>query len=231
MPYWDWSRDHRDLFKAPVFDPDPVSGLGENGACDDDCNIQTGALSELSHSAVNLSWPIPHVLRRNMTVRAEPDDDPHNSTVGVEFVSQAMEISTPGDYFMFQHKMTQIHNHIHNFVGGDLEGECPKIIPKYECSGSFTSNDPLFWLHHGQMDRIWWNWQMAHPHNFDAFHGFALTKEFQQMQTGWGDFKPNASVDHMLRFDHVTAPVHVSRTFNVSAPPFCYYYDDQEPPV
>ena len=23
--------------------------------------------------------------------------------------------------------------------------------------------DPIFWVHHGQIDRLWWRWQQAEP--------------------------------------------------------------------
>ena len=54
--------------------------------------------------------------------------------------------------------MTLMHNHVHNFVGGDLAGDCPKALPKEDCRDmriSFTPNEPLFWLHHAQLDRLW----------------------------------------------------------------------------
>ena len=43
------------------------------------------------------------------------------------------------------------HNLIHTFVGGDM-GDL-----------STSPNDPLFWLHHANIDRIWSIWQSRHP--------------------------------------------------------------------
>ncbi|WP_432521585.1 tyrosinase family protein [Kineococcus sp. SYSU DK006] len=41
---------------------------------------------------------------------------------------------------------SQLHNQVHRWVGGDmLVGTSP--------------NDPVFWLHHCNIDRIWWAWQ------------------------------------------------------------------------
>lgn len=54
--------------------------------------------------------------------------------------------------------MTRIHNAVHNFIGGDLAGVCPNSVPEEDCHGlaeAFTPNDPLFWLHHAQLDRLW----------------------------------------------------------------------------
>jgi len=41
---------------------------------------------------------------------------------------------------------SRMHNQVHRWIGGDmLAGTSP--------------NDPLFWLHHANVDRIWWAWQ------------------------------------------------------------------------
>ena len=41
-------------------------------------------------------------------------------------------------------------NHLANIVSQDF----------------FSSpGDPLFWFHHGMVDRIWWIWQMQDPEN------------------------------------------------------------------
>lgn len=159
-PYWDWTRDHADLFNSPVFESSPEYGLGGTGNCEAnmDCTVTTGAFT-LSAGDFELAWPIPHPLRRNLTLLTGwyAHERPQNSTLSPEFVQNSTERTT-GDFFKFQHAMTLLHNHVHNFVGGDLAGDCPKILPEKDCKGmaiSFTPNDPLFWLHHAQLDRLW----------------------------------------------------------------------------
>lgn len=44
----------------------------------------------------------------------------------------------------------RIHNNVHVWVGGDMEW-------------SSSPNDPLFFLHHCNVDRIWAAWQEKHP--------------------------------------------------------------------
>ncbi|MEC4017893.1 tyrosinase family protein [Streptomyces sp. H27-D2] len=41
---------------------------------------------------------------------------------------------------------TRTHNRGHNFIGGHM-------------SGAFSPNDPVFWLHHANVDRLWADWQ------------------------------------------------------------------------
>lgn len=43
------------------------------------------------------------------------------------------------------------HNHVHGFVGGVM--------------GGFTSPlDPIFWMHHNMIERIWWDWNVVRGH-------------------------------------------------------------------
>ena len=43
------------------------------------------------------------------------------------------------------------HNHIHNFVGGDM-------------SSFMSPLDPIFWAHHGMIDRCWVDWNIVRNH-------------------------------------------------------------------
>ncbi|TDZ36775.1 Tyrosinase ustQ [Colletotrichum spinosum] len=222
-PYWDWSRDHADLAGSPVFEESPEYGLGGTGNCEADCIVTTGAFANFE-----LAWPIPHQLRRNMTLITGwfDHEQPQNRTLGPEFVRKSIERHT-GDYFSFQHAMELMHNHVHNFVGGDLAGDCPKALPEEDCRDlavSFTPNDPIFWLHHAQLDRLWNKWQRHHPSNFDAFSGVPLHPH--KMNESSYDFDANA--DHKMPFDVQSVPVAPRKVFDTEAWPLCYRYADEE---
>lgn len=45
------------------------------------------------------------------------------------------------------------HNHVHSWVGGVMNNT------------SYSPADPVFWLHHGEIDRIWWIWQQDHTND------------------------------------------------------------------
>ena len=61
------------------------------------------------------------------------------------------------------------HNYIHNFVGGNM--------------GTFMSPlDPIFWLHHANIDRLWAEWTRRHPGrtpNDPRWLDFSLNQFFQ----------------------------------------------------
>ncbi|KZO93320.1 tyrosinase [Calocera viscosa TUFC12733] len=232
-PYWDWSRDHADLFSSPIFDPDPEHGLGGTGDCDSfpqaDCVVDTGAFAPTApYGEFKLAWPIQHYLRRNLTLLTGwfPHERPQNSTIGPEFIKNATEHTT-GDFFKFQWAMTQMHNHIHNLVEGDLAGDCPRDLPAEECTGmalSYTPNDPLFWLHHAQLDRLWSDWQVAPVENFDAFSGIPLNPA----NTSDPHYDVNVTASHMMEFDRLSVPVPVSMMFDHEAYPLCYHYAKEQ---
>ena len=43
-----------------------------------------------------------------------------------------------------------VHGSVHNAIGGDM-------------AGPGSPADPIFWLHHANIDRLWAKWQAAHP--------------------------------------------------------------------
>lgn len=64
------------------------------------------------------------------------------------------------------------HNHIHNFVGGNMR--------------TFMSPlDPLFWLHHANVDRLWTTWVTAHPKSMPA------AKTWLELPLDFFDFEGN----------------------------------------
>ncbi|KAH3981818.1 hypothetical protein HBI70_152860 [Parastagonospora nodorum] len=226
-PYWDWSRDHADLFNSPVFEDSPEYGLGRTGDPEADCTVTTGAFAS-SSGDFQLAWPIRHRLRRNLTLITGwyPHELPQNRTLGLESVRDLIE-KTTGDFYKFQYAMTQMHNHVHDFVGGDLAGDCPDTLPEADCQGmamSFTPNDPLFWLHHVQLDRLWSEWQHHHPSNFAAFSGIPLNPH--NMSDPRYDVEAHA--DHQMPFDVQSVPMMPSTLFDIEAWPLCYRYTDKE---
>ena len=40
----------------------------------------------------------------------------------------------------------RMHNQVHRYIGGDM-------------TAGTSPNDPTFWLHHSNVDRLWWQWQ------------------------------------------------------------------------
>ncbi|WP_114284962.1 tyrosinase family protein [Candidatus Halocynthiibacter alkanivorans] len=64
-----------------------------------------------------------------------------------------------GNYFGFSTELeTGPHNRGHVWIGGDM-------------ASMASPNDPAFWLHHAQIDRIWSMWQANNPGEKAALSG------------------------------------------------------------
>ncbi len=56
----------------------------------------------------------------------------------------------PDRFPRFQARLEFIHGEVHNAVGGDM-------------AGPGSPGDPIFFLHHANVDRLWARWQERHP--------------------------------------------------------------------
>lgn len=86
------------------------------------------------------------------------------------------------------------HNYIHNFIGGTM-------------STYMSPLDPLFWLHHNNVERLWviWNLTRMHPNTNDS----------AWLQTTFNEF-----------FDRKGNPMSVQVAVTLLYPLFSYRYDN-----
>ncbi|KAM0808956.1 putative Tyrosinase copper-binding domain-containing protein [Seiridium cardinale] len=168
QPYWDWSADatSEDAFvNSPVFDA--VNGFGGNGPYIDSSNdtsirlhipgktgggcILDGPFKNMSVNmgpGFNTSYS-PHCLTRDL---APSFAIAHLNSTMVAYTLAAT------NYFEFDIRVEggvdvpsmTYHGGGHLGVGGDL-GEIGNV---YSSPG-----DPLFYLHHANLDRLWYSWQ------------------------------------------------------------------------
>lgn len=159
IPYWDWT-DHAGALStlfAPEFlgslrqgAPGPVTDgvlrnpvppadrpawwpAGANGYAIHPV-LEDGFGTTLARGSAGLSWPPTAqgiAQLEQLLVGQLPDAHPFWA---FWLVLEVGNSTTP------------THNGGHNFVGGHM-------------SQSFSPNDPVFWLHHSNVDRLWANWQ------------------------------------------------------------------------
>jgi hypothetical protein len=56
-----------------------------------------------------------------------------------------------GNFSTYQKWISEVHNHFHKGIGGDM-----RLI-------SFSAGDPIFYLHHAYVDKLWADWQRYDP--------------------------------------------------------------------
>ncbi len=104
----------------------------------------TGCIPNLpGFSAVDATFPQTHCLLRNMNFQES----------GSLFSPEQMGfIQSETNYISFNRILEGTpHNLIHSSIGGDMGN--PMLSP----------NDPIFYLHHRNVDRHWAKWQKSNP--------------------------------------------------------------------
>ncbi|KAH8881179.1 Di-copper centre-containing protein [Thozetella sp. PMI_491] len=156
LPYWDWTVDWQDLAGSSIWDNE--LGFGSQ----DDRKVGVSVPGETAGEKC-VSGPFKDVklLHFNLTVRPHclsrqfqlSKSEDYGTFSGEDMSPDIMGgLARSRDYGSLQYGMERIHDTIHNGVIGDMNTWS-------------SANDPIFWLHHAQLDRLWWIWQKEDPQN------------------------------------------------------------------
>ncbi len=96
----------------------------------------------------------PHTVSRNIGI--------FSTLPTAAAVSTAL---SNGTFNTFAGAVEGVHNSGHVWVGGSMGGI--RTAPA----------DPVFWMHHAEIDRIWAEWQTAHPGQNPPLAGAAATMD------------------------------------------------------
>lgn len=227
-PYWAWENDAANFEYSSIWDPDPVVGLGGFGDPNDDNIVKDGGLN------VSFIYPIKHKLRRNYNpfpfagFPGFPNVEANTTFTPAEV--QKLLAQPTGNFTAFQYYMEQfigMHGMVHGIVGGDLAGHCPHGSNSSNCpfegAPTFSANEPMFHLHHGNVDRLWWLWQEKNLINKYSFRGGSV------QNTSALDQYPNGMPPYLKKSDIIPTagmykPVSIEDVLDTRSPPLCYIY-------
>jgi tyrosinase len=130
IPYWDWTTN-------PGI-PDWLKDFVSLGPPPKYSPGQLPMLWVVAEDADEPKWPV-HVMR-------EPGDKLGGS-LPLKTEVDNLENRTDLTYTDFTEQLEDFHNNVHNWVGGTMRNP------------QFSPADPLFWLLHANIDRIWSIWQ------------------------------------------------------------------------
>ncbi|KAG9083148.1 hypothetical protein FRC06_004681 [Ceratobasidium sp. 370] len=232
MPYWDWSQDTASFNTSAMWDPDPTSGLGTFGDPNNDYYVKNGGFANLT-----VAYPIPRPIRRQYTPYpylawwwVPRPQEAAVATIGTSFVDAAIN-GFDGNFIGFQNateKAQAFHANIHMIMGGDMAGTCPAAAGS-SCQGgsTWTPNDPMFYLHHANIDRIWWKWQWQNPiSNLYAFKGGSnMTYSDPAYPNGyppWMSIADDLPTDGL--FPEYNQPTVYNMLNTLIGPDLCYIY-------
>jgi tyrosinase len=239
IPYWAWTLDIADFEHAPIFDPDPVYGLGTWGTEANNWTITDGAFANLTRV-----YPWPHIISRRYTARPFtvqgiyplPYNHPDilaNKTVTPAVIKSLIQGYT-GDAFGFQFAIEGVrceglHSSMH-FIFGSQTGIG---LPGADMGdASYSPNDPTFYLHHANMDRIWQKWKDFHPSNAEAVGG-GTVKNLTLYDTYPQGLPPAAKGSDWLPTSGLLPNNTIADGFSTTKGIHCYVYQDpleEKPP-
>jgi hypothetical protein len=143
VPYWDWSLVGANPWSSNVWNK-ANDGFGGNGVSPGRC-VNTGPFR-------SLVWSLPlsaggRCLQRNFNGRT-PDAIAVQNLISM--------YSQPSNFWDFETLLRlYFHDSVHCYVNGTM------------CSRD-AATAPEFFLHHGFIDKIWWDWQKLSSGN--KFH-------------------------------------------------------------
>ncbi|OCL10974.1 Di-copper centre-containing protein [Glonium stellatum] len=226
QPYWDWTLDvpAAKWAKSPVLDA--VYGFGGNGPL---IPVNTSNPFEVpgrTGGGCVVDGPF-----KNMVVRMGPQSSVSGNP---RCLSRDLSPYFAGRYLgMNQTKLTLsqsdfgwfdrvaeggpsfdasgIHGGGHYGVGGTY-GEMGDLYA--------SPSDPIFWLHHANLDRVWWSWQMRNPRKrlFDI-SGPIFLMDYNNTQGG------NVTLSFPMTLGVNAKNTTVGQTMNIKGGVLCYDYD------
>jgi hypothetical protein len=147
IPYWDW--------------PDPASWpftddfLGGDGV-GPNMQVQTGPFA----FSAPANWTLiqkdnlddSNFLQRQLGADDSAQNPPTDADVSVAMGLTPYSSAPWKDYSTRFRAQVQygVHNSVHRYVGGTM-------------LNMTSPNDPVFWLNHCNVDRLWGDWQRQHP--------------------------------------------------------------------
>lgn len=135
MPWWDWRTQRGQQGRIP-------SAFGEERVDAGENPLFSAEVSELAlRQGRARGGEVPAQTRRS------PSSQRALSLPTPDEIDRLIEI---GSFDRFNSILDSIHGSVHMWVGGHMSNL------------DFAAFDPIFWAHHGMVDRIWRLWQIRH---------------------------------------------------------------------
>jgi tyrosinase len=167
IPYWDWTSK---TSSAAVWNKDFMGGNGRDSdwrVIEGKFAYDNGNWNLYTAKSVNSSYGRPDLCRKfgyrklDGVVRPPPDMPTEDTVTNVLKENPYDQLPWNSDAQpSFRNRLERvIHNPVHVWVGGlDATGNQINQCGAMAYGGS--PNDPVFWLHHANIDRLWADWQL-----------------------------------------------------------------------
>jgi tyrosinase len=220
--YWDWSLDWMDLANSSIWDS--VDGFGGNGdltgpeTVGEGRCVTDGPFAGLRPILYNHTY-IKHCISRGFRDGETPGRLPGES-YSPESIGAILR--KPAYKELVKDVEFYLHNSLHQSINGDFKAltaangntftpHSPLFLLSHRVN---CCADPLFFVHHAQLDHVWWRWQRENPrvrlNEYRGKHMFNSTGE--------------ATVDDVLMYGGFAEDIPVSKIMDTEGGFLCYTY-------
>ncbi|HEX2206637.1 MAG TPA: tyrosinase family protein [Longimicrobium sp.] len=155
IPYWDWTSEPLDWRTSPMWKDDFMGPSGDP--------VPSGPFAAgkwVTHNGGSLV----RALGRSARSRVLPDLEQVKGALSQQFYdTEPWTRESPAGFRNVLEGNVghpRLHAQVHNWVGGTM-GRVPT-----------SPDDPVFFLHHANIDRLWAQWQMGRDRGFQPVPGF-----------------------------------------------------------
>ncbi|PSN70687.1 Di-copper centre-containing protein [Corynespora cassiicola Philippines] len=213
LPYWNWADDNASLNTSLIWDKKYFGGDGQGS----DYCVQDGRYANwtlrLGGHLTDPEIDIEHCLRRMWSRGIS------STRVTGPVVPSMSEIRTAikgynGSYEDFLPWWEGHHGTIHLGIGGfstDLNGDMTPVTN--------SPNEPVFWLHHTFVDRIWAEFQESTPFAHNSYGG--LPSANSQLPSDDPIWNNGGKLSDVMKPWDVT----VESAFSTKGDYYCYTYE------
>ncbi|KAI9167905.1 Tyrosinase ustQ [Paramyrothecium foliicola] len=210
FPYWDWTIDAGNVPNSPIWNAE--TGFGGNGSPD---RVEEGGSQRRQcvddgpfknvRPAYFGSGKEDHCLSRTWNAGGNTVGDMMAFAYTKAVVDNIQKLDT---FLEYANSLEgRPHGAVHVGIGGDM---MPSTSP----------NDPIFFLHHAQVDRLWTLWQNADPLARESDY------EGNKLQNKWdGTTPPAASLDDIMEFSGLSRNLLVREVMTTRTSLLCYEYE------
>jgi tyrosinase len=184
-PYWDWAArpDPNVPVAGPMFTDPQVTIIGPNGDETVDNPLYTAHFNDPSALYYGPFTTWPNVMRWPNSNDADGHSQEDQCVNALNGIQQNMQdqvyqmITQCNDYQGLAiggscpNSIEAVHNTIHTTVGGSgfsASANQPAVSGGHMTFLPLASFDPMFWVHHCNIDRIFALWQTVHPDSYGA---------------------------------------------------------------
>ncbi|MEV4936934.1 tyrosinase MelC2 [Streptomyces zaomyceticus] len=192
LPYWDWTADRTS--RSSLWAPDFLGGTGRAR----DGQVLDGAFARSGNRwTITVRVDGRDYLRRDLGAggRQLPTRAEVDSVLAMETYDTAPWNSSSDGFrnHLEGWRGVNLHNRVHVWVGGQM-------------GTGVSPNDPVFWMHHAFIDKLWADWQARHPRSpYLPAAGTANVVDLRDTMRPWNDVTPADMLDHTPHYTFDTA--------------------------